>query len=192
MIRSSTSTRVYVGSSKNIWQRWKKHLSRLKAGNHENSKLQRGWKNSTFSVHLLEECGSEHLLGLEQWWIHHLDAVGSGFNLSRLANRPDDALSASGGRLGGLSSKLRGRLVENARKARAAITPERRKEIGRLGAAVTSARGARGPNHNAHKAHLLTCASCDSAYRTQRRNQRNFCRRCVSRACMQRFREKTK
>ena len=63
---------VYVGSSKNVYQRWKTHLNQLKRNKHYNIILQRAfnkYSKISLSFKLLEETTRDNLLVKEQYYI---------------------------------------------------------------------------------------------------------------------------
>lgn len=79
-----SSSRVYVGSSRNIKQRWSAHRSALRSGSHANSYLQNAWDKygeEDFSFEVLEETAS--LIEQERAWVENLNSCDrdSGFNL---------------------------------------------------------------------------------------------------------------
>lgn len=86
-IKNKLKDKRYIGSSKNIGQRWKKHLQEIKSGKHRNGYLQNvfnkyGFDNFTFSI--IEECSEEDLRIREQYYI---DLYGKDrlYNLTMLA-----------------------------------------------------------------------------------------------------------
>jgi len=69
-IRNLQNGKVYIGSSKNIFTRWKRHLSNLKNKNHPNSHLQSSFNKygiNNFSFEILEE--TNELIKREQFYI---------------------------------------------------------------------------------------------------------------------------
>lgn len=71
-IKNTLKDKRYIGSSKNIGQRWKKHLQEIKNGKHRNGYLQNafnkyGFDSFTFSI--VEECLEEDLKSREQYYI---------------------------------------------------------------------------------------------------------------------------
>ena len=84
------SGKWYVGSSIDIWGRFKTHIHDLKAGTHTGPKFLRAWikyGEKAWICVVLEECPPERekLLEREQWWIDHFDAYVSGYNSLRKA-----------------------------------------------------------------------------------------------------------
>ena len=86
-IKNKVNGKLYVGSSINIGQRWYAHKKRLKAGRHENSKLQRAWVKygkAAFGFHVIETVEDvQMLIEREQFWIDIKKAAGrdSGYNI---------------------------------------------------------------------------------------------------------------
>jgi len=64
-----TNNKFYIGSSRNIRQRWSKHRSLLRKGVHENKHLQNAWilyGEQNFEFVILEEVDEKMLLSREQ------------------------------------------------------------------------------------------------------------------------------
>lgn len=60
-IRNVVSGKFYIGSTGNLYERWRKHKNKLRAGTHPNSKLQASWNKhgeDAFKFELLEEFSS--------------------------------------------------------------------------------------------------------------------------------------
>jgi group I intron endonuclease len=91
MIRCQSNSRIYVGSSSNIYERWSHHRGMLKRGVHHNIYLQRSWNlygENDFVFSILEEVANPSLLiDKEQQWIKRLRAKTSesGFNIAPCA-----------------------------------------------------------------------------------------------------------
>ncbi len=82
--------KVYVGSAINLARRWKEHRAALRAGNHQNSHLQRAWHKydeAAFAFSILELAPAELLLKVEQCWINTTRCYeeDSGFNICAIA-----------------------------------------------------------------------------------------------------------
>lgn len=89
-IRHVPSQRTYVGSSIDIFRRFKAHQSNLRNGTHRNSHLQRSWikyGEVSFEFIVLEECSREMVIVCEQKWIDLLQACipEKGFNACPVA-----------------------------------------------------------------------------------------------------------
>jgi group I intron endonuclease len=89
LITCTIGAKRYVGSSKNIDYRWRKHREKLVSGRHWNRYLQRSWNkygSDAFEWAILEVVEDALLLHIrEQHWI---DTLHPEFNLSPFANRP--------------------------------------------------------------------------------------------------------
>lgn len=86
-IRTSVNNRIYVGSSINLWKRYKQHKNDLKTSIHHNVKLQRhvhkfGIDSLLFEI--IEFCDKEILIEREQYWIDYHKAydILTGFNIN--------------------------------------------------------------------------------------------------------------
>lgn len=81
-----TSGRFYVGSSKNLNERWNTHLCNLRGNKHINRHLQSSFNKygeDSFVFETLEECDVDNLFDREQFYIDSLDACSVGFNIGR-------------------------------------------------------------------------------------------------------------
>ena len=92
-IENIKNHKVYIGSSKNIYNRWKQHLSQLKANTHHSIKLQRCYnklKNkSTLQFSIVEVVNDINILKeREQYYIDKYDAFNSGYNCSEKTDNP--------------------------------------------------------------------------------------------------------
>lgn len=81
----SQPSRIYVGSSVNVVQRWKRHRRELAKNQHHSNKLQRhankyGINDLEFDV--LAYCPEKYLLKEEQYWINLLHTY---FNVNPIA-----------------------------------------------------------------------------------------------------------
>lgn len=85
-ITNKTNGKSYVGSSVNMCQRFKNHRTRLLAGTHENSKLQKSWNKhgeKSFRFHVLDYVDyKEELIITEQQYI---DSLRPEYNILPLA-----------------------------------------------------------------------------------------------------------
>lgn len=78
----------YIGSSVDMPRRWATHSRKLNNGTHENRHLQRAWNKygqAVFCFKVIEECGSEMLLDVEQ---RFLDELGPEYNIAIVAGAP--------------------------------------------------------------------------------------------------------
>lgn len=84
-IIDTVENKSYIGKSKDIKTRIRKHQYRLKKGIHHNRYLQRAWDKhgqSEFVFEILEECEVEELESLETYYIYAYDSFENGFNMS--------------------------------------------------------------------------------------------------------------
>ena len=86
-IENTVNGKKYIGQSKNIKDRWRRHISELRKCKHNNSYLQDNWiayGESAFKFYVLEECPPELLDEREQYYIDYLNSMsyGNGFNLT--------------------------------------------------------------------------------------------------------------
>lgn len=81
-IINGTNNKYYVGSSYNVFRRWKKHRSYLRKNSHPNDYLQNAWLKhgeDTFRFEIIEEVKRENLDVVEQ---KYLDIAKQQQNLS--------------------------------------------------------------------------------------------------------------
>lgn len=90
-IENITNGKVYIGSSKNIENRWKQHKTLLRSGKHHSQHLQYSWNKygeDSFSFEVIEDdISQEELLIKEQYWMDKLQAYNpqKGYNISIVA-----------------------------------------------------------------------------------------------------------
>ena len=86
-ITNIKNNRIYIGSSKNILQRWKTHIKELENNNHKNIYLQYDWNEYTkdcFIFEILEECSEDTRYSVEQIYLNNLMPfyrTGNGYNI---------------------------------------------------------------------------------------------------------------
>lgn len=85
-IKNKITNKVYIGQSKNIKSRWRKHKSELKNGTHDNDYLQMAWDKygeNNFIFRVLELCDENDLDEKECYYIKYYDATNKdyGYNL---------------------------------------------------------------------------------------------------------------
>lgn len=91
-IKNLINNKVYIGSSKNIENRFKTHIRLLNSNKHINCKLQEDWniyKESNFEFSLLEECEENKLLIKEQKYLNNLD-FNNNYNIAKQSNGGDN------------------------------------------------------------------------------------------------------
>lgn len=86
-IKNQINNKIYIGSSKNIENRWKQHIKSLNKEKHYNKYLQRAWNKynyNNFEFIILEECLESELFIKEKIWIdklnpeYNIGSVGGG------------------------------------------------------------------------------------------------------------------
>lgn len=78
---TSPSNRVYIGQSKDIYERWKKYKFVKNKGQHKifNSIRKYGYENHIFEI--IEECEFDELNCRERYWQDFYDVLNGGLNL---------------------------------------------------------------------------------------------------------------
>lgn len=74
-ITNISNNKIYIGSSKNILQRWKNHIRELELNVHKNMFLQTDWNNfgkNNFVFEILEECSIKNRYEVEQKYLNEL------------------------------------------------------------------------------------------------------------------------
>lgn len=81
-ITNPENQKSYIGSSHNVYYRWKKHLERLSKNKHSNIHLQRAFnkKISDFTFEIIEHCTIDILVEREQYYI---DLLNPEYNICR-------------------------------------------------------------------------------------------------------------
>lgn len=97
--------KVYIGSSKDIQSRWRKHVQMLNQCQHHSPHLQAAWDKygrDSFAFEVVEECPFEELKAREIHWIKYYDSGNSelGYNVvtvveDRFAFKPERKLQDS-------------------------------------------------------------------------------------------------
>ena len=88
-IEQISKNKVYVGSSKNMYNRCHRHMSELRHGKHPNIFLQRAFNKygeNDFKIECLEKCHLEFLADREQFYINIYNSFDekNGFNLFKI------------------------------------------------------------------------------------------------------------
>lgn len=84
IIKNRIDSRVYIGSSKNLYSRTQKHFTALSSNVHHNIHLQRFVNKYTLDsiyFEILEYCEVSELLEKENKYINEYDSIYNGFNL---------------------------------------------------------------------------------------------------------------
>ena len=94
-ITNKNNNKIYIGSSKDIFNRWCTHLHSFLEGN-SNSKFKKdinkyGFNFNDFSFEVLkvidESTEKRELLDIEQSFIEKFDSINNGYNISRAIGR---------------------------------------------------------------------------------------------------------
>lgn len=77
--------KVYIGSTENLWVRWRAHLRHLQRGSHANRNLQNAWRTygaTAFVCEVVELVLVSFIYAREQYWLDKLNAANPdhGFN----------------------------------------------------------------------------------------------------------------
>ena len=89
MLKNLVTKKVYVGSSKHIYQRWQTHYRKLFNKNHQNSHLQNSWDKygkGVFVFGILEI--TDDLINRENYYIELYDAIENGYNKGIAQQKP--------------------------------------------------------------------------------------------------------
>lgn len=86
-ITNLVNGKIYVGSSKDIKNRWYQHKKQLNEGTHGNPHLQNVWdkyKEKNFKFEIIEECSPELQFEREQYYLNILNPFDdNGYNIVR-------------------------------------------------------------------------------------------------------------
>jgi group I intron endonuclease len=117
-IRNTINGKIYIGSSKEIEERWKRHLKDLQDGRHHNIKLQRAFNKygeAAFVFEVIELADPNCLLIREQ---SYLDNNKNGYNIGLHASGGDNLTNNPN------REEIIKRKGEGPKKAKAAWTEE--------------------------------------------------------------------
>jgi len=95
-ITNIKNNKIYIGSSKNILQRWKNHIKELEKNKHKNFYLQHDWneyKKDSFIFEVLIECSEATRYSVEQEYLNNLMPfyrTGTGYNISEKATERNE------------------------------------------------------------------------------------------------------
>lgn len=92
-ITNKNNGKFYIGSSKNISQRWTKHTSQLNNNKHINPKLQHAWNyhgKDAFEFTILETVEESKLYEREQFYIDTFQPHKIGYNIGEKASGGDN------------------------------------------------------------------------------------------------------
>ena len=95
-ILNTQNNKIYIGSSKNILQRWRNHIRELESNSHKNMFLQEDWNkygSNQFVFEILEECSEEERYIVEQNFLDDLFPYyrsGNGYNISEKSTQRNE------------------------------------------------------------------------------------------------------
>jgi group I intron endonuclease len=124
-IRNTKNDKIYIGSSKNIENRWLRHLQELRNGSHHNIKLQRAFNKygeKSFVLEVVESTPDSLLLEREQYYLDELRPYETGYNIGKLASGGDN-LTYHPHR-----DKIIRKIVEGVKKSKSQRTEEQKRE----------------------------------------------------------------
>ena len=87
IIKNVVNNKHYIGSSNNIYDRWRRHKRALLTNSHHSVALQRAWNKygkNNFTLSIIEECTEEDLLKREQFFF---DLFKPHYNTCKVAGR---------------------------------------------------------------------------------------------------------
>lgn len=87
-IENAITGAIYIGSSRNIDNRWKYHVWELRANRHHSTYLQNSWNThggDAFKFSIIETCVPDKLAVTEQWYI---DTLHPQYNMSVVVGAP--------------------------------------------------------------------------------------------------------
>ena len=73
-IRNLVDNKIYIGSSKSLYQRLRRHLNNLRKNKHDNQHLQNAFNKygeSSFIFEIVEFCNLSEQYEVEQYWINN-------------------------------------------------------------------------------------------------------------------------
>ena len=84
-ITNKLNGHIYIGLSKNIEERWKKHCQKYKNSNDKEYEkyLYRAFRKygiDNFTFEVIEECEEKELRNREIYWISYYDSYANGYN----------------------------------------------------------------------------------------------------------------
>lgn len=84
-ITCKSNSKIYIGYSINIFQRWNTHKRQLELGIHDNEHLQRAYNKygkDSFLFEILEECDKDYLSSEEHYWCNILRTHDDNFGFN--------------------------------------------------------------------------------------------------------------
>lgn len=81
-ITNQLNGKIYIGQSKNVYERKLEHFAALRRGYHPNKEMQKDWdiNNRGFRWDVVEWCSLADLNKREHYWIEKLNTIEKGYN----------------------------------------------------------------------------------------------------------------
>lgn len=95
-ITNLVNGKKYIGKSKNMYGRWRKHKSDLKCQKHANEYLQKSWNKygaENFRFEEVEVCDISNLTTRESYWITTLNTIERKYGYNLRCDESDNAVS---------------------------------------------------------------------------------------------------
>lgn len=95
-ITNLVNGKKYIGKSKNMYGRWRKHKSDLKCQKHANEYLQKSWNKygaENFRFEEVEVCEINQLTTRESYWITTLNTIERKYGYNLRCDESDNAVS---------------------------------------------------------------------------------------------------
>lgn len=132
-ILNITTSKFYLGSSKNIYKRWHSHKSALKGNYHDNSYLQNSWNKYgelDFILVIVQLANQSDLEKIEQFWIDKTKCYNNsiGYNSRIKANNNFGFKHSEQGKLN-ISNSKKGKSLSSEHKAKLRISQKKRPKI---------------------------------------------------------------
>lgn len=123
-IKNILNNKIYIGSSINLKNRFKRHKCELRTNKHTNGHLQRAYNKygkDNFSFSIIEMVTDESkLLEREQYWINKTKCYNEnfGYNIAIYAGSPQKGKTLSEDHKRKISEKEKGKIVSRETKER--------------------------------------------------------------------------
>ncbi len=126
LITNLTNQKIYIGSSNYIQHRWLSHKSLLRRQKHPNPHFQSAWNKygeQSFELQVLEECQSEDLITIEQYYLDWLEPFEErGYNIAKDAKAPSLGKSHTKEARNKISTSSKGRFFSKKTRKKMSIS----------------------------------------------------------------------